>query len=703
MKTKSDEIIVPNVWGDLVDTDLNEKSWEFTNDGVINETEISPEVYNKTVNSLKNIPFGRLDIVENGEVIMNDYITLSSFITKIPHGIVDKKRPGIGATTVEINSRRNSIIVVPTKNLAYSKAIKHSHCQYVGSKISTQRGSVLLPELQNYLNNKEIEYKKFIVVADSLERVIKLIGDNEFNDYFLMVDEVDMLQSDSNYRPALENVMDYYFKFNKKNRCLLTATMKEFSNPLLQFETRFDLTDYRPKRDINVIHTNNINAIVKSEIEKHTDENKILIAYNSITQIMGIINNLNPETQKKCAILCSEASEKETAGYYSELDYDNKLSKRIVFMTCSYFAGVDIEDTYHLITVSNAERFYQILSIDKMTQIAGRCRLTNGLLSETIVFNTPNKSATLNCGNYKEELLNKAQKILNLYESADEISKNDNDLTKLFSIVKKAIQEKANERIGGEEINLTRQNIEGKFVHAYFNIDSIIEKDILNSGYYMFKDMLVNELATTNNILSFKSILIDKEESQKKAEEKSVHNIKELFDTYIEEAIAYIRQLESTGQLDDSNLFKVMKFSKRNAKEFYRRFIKLYKYADIDIILNLLWEIRAENMKSFKGINNAVIFWALEDNHSFKNDLSRKISFGEVYLARELHEILTPTISYHSLKRNKPRASVSLIKAFYKIERPRTKYKIIGENPKGFTEHKLRISEEENLIGYFMI
>jgi len=703
MGTKCDNVIIPNIWGDLVDTDLNEKSWELRDDGVINESEISPEVYNQIIDSLNNIPIGRKHGVINGEVLIDNYFTLSSFITKIPHGIVDKKRPGIGATTVEINSRRNSIIVVPTKTLAYNKTLKHSHCQYVGSKIGTKRGAVLLPELQDYINNKDIEYKKFIVVADSLERVTKLIGDNVYNNYFLMVDEVDMLQSDSNYRPALENVMDYYFRFNKKNRCLLTATMKEFSNPMLQFETRFDLTDFKPKRKIHVVHTDNINAVVKIGIELYNNDEKILIAYNSISQIMGIIYNLDEKLQKECSILCSEASEKETAGFYAELTDKNKLPNRIVFMTCSYFAGIDIEDKYHLITVSNAERFYQILSIDKMTQIAGRCRIENGLLSETIVYNTPNKSATLLSGDIKDICLNKAQKIINLYESADEICKYDNELVKLFSIVKKAIQEKANEKIGGEEINLTRLNIDGKYVPAYFNIDSIVEKEILDSGYYMDEKMLVNELSKTNKILSFEPIVINKKESQIIAEEKSINNIKELFDIYIKEAMAYIRQLEATGRLNDSNLNIVMRNAKRNAKDFYNRFIKLYKYADTDIILDLLWEIRADNKKSFKGVNNAVIFWALEDNHPFKLDISNMIRLGEVYTAHELHALLIPIISYTSLKEIKQRASISLIKACYNIERPRTKYKVIGKNPKGFKEHKLRISKGENLINYFMI
>lgn len=49
-----------------------------------------------------------------------------------------------------------------------------------------------------------------------------------------MIDEIDVLQSDNNYRPQLEDVIDYYLLFPPKNRCMVTATMKEFTNPLFK-------------------------------------------------------------------------------------------------------------------------------------------------------------------------------------------------------------------------------------------------------------------------------------------------------------------------------------------------------------------------------------------------------------------------------------------------------------------------------------
>ena len=64
------------------------------------------------------------------------------------------------------------------------------------------------------------------------------------------------------------------------------------------------------------------------------------------------------------------------------------MAKRINFATCCYFTGIDIEDEYHLISVSDTRHSHSILSIDRMTQIHGRCRISKGVLSETLVYST---------------------------------------------------------------------------------------------------------------------------------------------------------------------------------------------------------------------------------------------------------------------------------------------------------------------------
>lgn len=201
----------------------------------------------------------------------------------MPHGIVNKQIPGVGATTLEINANRNSIIVLPTKALAFSKCKKHPNTLYIGSEIKDEKERTTDQEIIEYLQKEG--HKKLLVVADSLGRLLKLIKEENYKDYFLMIDEIDVLQSDSNYRPQLEDVIDYYLLFPLKNRCMVTATMKEFTNPLLKKECLFLISwQWEKKRNIKLLHTNNIIQVVVNEIKSHPNE-KIVIAYNSILQI----------------------------------------------------------------------------------------------------------------------------------------------------------------------------------------------------------------------------------------------------------------------------------------------------------------------------------------------------------------------------------------------------------------------------------
>ncbi|KAB1316271.1 hypothetical protein F3B53_26855, partial [Bacteroides ovatus] len=297
--------ITYNTFADVIDwDDLTEKDYQTIQELKENGITITPDT---VIEDLSGFPVGEAPNKVKG-IFANKRHLLSNYLTKMPHGLVDKKITGIGATTLEINSKRNSIIVFPTKALAYGKHSKHPNTLYVGSEIKGEKEKVTNQQIEEYLAKGG--YKKLLVVADSLGRLLGIIGKN-YKDYFLMIDEVDVLQTDNNFRPQLENVIDYYFMFPSKNRCMVTATMKEFNNPLLKKECKFSITwTYNARRDVKLLHTNNIIQAVIEKVISHPTE-KVFIAYNSILQIRNIIASLDEETRKECAILCSEASIKE--------------------------------------------------------------------------------------------------------------------------------------------------------------------------------------------------------------------------------------------------------------------------------------------------------------------------------------------------------------------------------------------------------
>lgn len=693
--------ITYNTFADVIDwDDLTEKDYQTIQELKENGITITPDT---VIEDLSGFPVGEAPNKVKG-IFANKRHLLSNYLTKMPHGLVDKKITGIGATTLEINSKRNSIIVFPTKALAYGKHSKHPNTLYVGSEIKGEKEKVTNQQIEEYLAKGG--YKKLLVVADSLGRLLGIIGKN-YKDYFLMIDEVDVLQTDNNFRPQLENVIDYYFMFPSKNRCMVTATMKEFNNPLLKKECKFSITwTYNARRDVKLLHTNNIIQAVIEKVISHPTE-KVFIAYNSILQIRNIIASLDEETRKECAILCSEASIKEAGEYFApKLGDNDTLPARINFATCCYFTGIDIEDSYHLITVSDVRRSHSMLTLDRMTQIHGRCRKVNGILSETIIYNTLGYVSVMeSMDSYAVTLLHKAKKVLKVIESADDIMQGDHTLTDLFAMVKEAIREKAQERIAGNElINLTRKDVHGKDVPAYLNIDYIIERTELYSTYFM-PETLKEVLSKQVKIISYNSLNYDVSPEQNIIEKTNKDAQNKLTDSNIQDAIKYIKTLSTTGQLNDNTLYSYTRYCGSKTKIFLERFIKLYRYVDLDSLLHQLWEIRTSNSVVFKNLNNTVMYWALDEEHPFKVAIRRCFTLNRSYSANEIQDKLTPIVQYHLHKVLKPRKYVALLKSMYATDRTSgNKYIIRNENPRGFREHTCRIAtKENNLLKLFML
>ena len=153
------------------------------------------------------------------------------------------------------------------------------------------------------------------------------------------------------------------------------------------------------------------------------------------------------------------------------------------------------------------------------------------------------------------------------------------------------------------------------------------------------------------------------------------------------------------GSLNDNTLKTCIRQSKRNKRIFLERFGRLYKYVDLDSLLNQLWEIRTDNDVAFKNLNNAVMYWALAEEHPFKKAIRESFSVNQTLSSPEIQAILVPIVKYHLHKVLMPRKYISLFKSMYKTDRPRNQYVIKGENPLQLKEHKDRIAPEENNLG----
>lgn len=662
---------------------------------------------------------------------------LGQVFNQLPYGILSKNRTGIGATTLEINSERDSIIVVPTKNLAYNKAqTGNGKYLYVGSAISGKAGSgTTKKDIIKYITNTSIFPKKIITVADSLQKVLNVLDYLKIdkNTYFLTVDEVDIIQSDSTFRPKLENVIDHYFTFNPQNRCLLSATIGVFSHPKVREEPLIEVEFQVPKpREIQLCKTNNPNQFVHDLIKSLEGTGKIVIAYNSLTQIQIIIEllqayaikgiedngeqkRIKQEIKDKCGILCSDASKNKVKEFYQELsineDHQTLLPKEINFMTCAFFVGLDIDEPFHLISVSNTNIPYTLLSPSKYTQIAGRGR--QGLCSEHIVYDV-NRKQNLPpdyLATYKDKLIEKAEEIETLYAATKAICKRKPEMIPICNKVNNAIQTEATENIGGIPIPLTYQDILGDYKISYFNIDALYEKKILRNSLYASHRALEQVLKKEGHHVKASYDEIPYSEIQKKVEQIVEESNNETIKEEMEVAISELKKLDKEGSLSDIVLKEYIDNSSRGMKTFYERFKSLYGYINLDILIDKL----VKDEETLKGVDRdqyeqwyqSIIFWALEENHNFK------IAMKQTFLSEE-HKRFTPKLIKQEMRRiyidfglkHNDYTAVSLFRKFFgtsEIHNKTERYYTV----KGvffdllLAEHKEYISKDEDITSLF--
>lgn len=554
---------------------------------------------------------------------------LGDFFDVLPYGIINKTITGIGATTLELNSKRNSIIVLPTKSIAYSKyKIKEKKngvdsCIYVGSPIGDIKSDVTIRHIKDYIA-RDNGYKKFLVVADSLYKVLEAIGKDNYDDYFLMVDEIDTLQIDNTYRPVLEKVIDFYSKFKQTNRAVVSATLRGFTHPELLKETVITTTyPIQEKRDIKLIHTNNedrcIVNTIKDILEEDSEAN-ILVAYNSVesitTCIKLLIEELGESINGKIGVLCSEKSKDKIDDYYIEVE-DGKLLRNIVFMTCAYFVGVDINTKCHIISVSSFRKPFTLLSKEKLTQIVGRCR--PGALSETIIYVTKDKATEENISKYKDYLLNKASTLIKAVKAFKKTLDSAPELFSTANYVEEIIKHVGVEKIYNSSIPIIRENVDKELVPSYFNIDALLERWALLHELYKEKDILLNELENEGHKVSLNDEEYEYTELQKKIDE----TLRSTKAERIEQALQKAKEdlLELSG-LDDPQKEVAFKKLHKNCtlelKKLFDNFEKLSPYYEVKYLVNLLTDHHNDDSRVYKKLINSLVFHALDDTHPFK-------------------------------------------------------------------------------------
>ena len=309
---------------------------------------------------------------------------LSDVMNEIPSNcILSKKIPGCGATTLELDTNRSSIIVVPNVPVIVSKCNKYPNLLGVYEKVTVS-------EICNYINKKRI--RKIMTTPESFSKVksaCEKCNINIYTDFFLLEDECHQIIKDVDYRPDIVMPMNDFFLFNRK--ALVSATPIGFSDPRFE-ESHFEIieitADYDYRQDITVTRTYNIAKAVGQYLENHNGT--ICFFINSVVEIYSLMKHFG--IMEDSAVYCAPKSRSKLKNEYdftnAYTEWSADTMKKYNFFTGRFFTAFDLELPYKtdLVMITdpyNAE--YTMLDVDTdCIQICGRFR--NGINSATHIY-----------------------------------------------------------------------------------------------------------------------------------------------------------------------------------------------------------------------------------------------------------------------------------------------------------------------------
>ena len=353
---------------------------------------------------------------EDKVIVINQGGKMMDEFDFLPNGIINKTETGIGATTLELLSKRHSIIVQPTRAIVFDKLKPIAFKGRDNKNAFGVHGGVTDEEIKDHLDKKN-EFNKFVVVANSVNKLINILNEYDsvslYEDYFFLVDEAEQYLTEASYRAEINDVFDHYFNFNIKCRAIMSATLYyRFSDPRMAAERLITIKYPAPTvRDISLIQTNSVYQCTANNLRLTNGNNLIFI--DSINCILKIIALLKVN-EKECAIYCSDNDEsKIKAGVYYK-EFTDKPAAKYNFYTSSYFSGIDIYEEFNIYTVINALNPQTMIAPSKLMQIRGRAR--EKCLSDNIIFSYNYKNRN-NYNETKSDFLTDAKNALELSNS----------------------------------------------------------------------------------------------------------------------------------------------------------------------------------------------------------------------------------------------------------------------------------------------
>ena len=294
---------------------------------------------------------------------------LSQILDQIPSNcLFNKGVTGCGGTTLEIESNRNSIILVPNVNLVLNKCNSYPNLIGVYGDIDKFKFNIKFKKKQ--------QYKKIIATYDALPKLIEWVGDDIFN-YFLLIDEYHILFNSYGFRyKAITYVLQNYNRF--KNFCFMTATPLKDYNVLEELKNLDQIVVEWPNAtpvntELRSVYFTS-KEIIKEINESLSKDYNLHIFINSLNTIRSIVKGIN--TSNFRTICSKDAEKKDKKEGKLKIDSVNSPVRKVNFYTATAFEGVDIYDPIgKTIVVSDTNVSQSLVDISTLfIQICGRLR-----------------------------------------------------------------------------------------------------------------------------------------------------------------------------------------------------------------------------------------------------------------------------------------------------------------------------------------
>ena len=334
----------------------------------------------------------------------------------LPHGIIDKRYTGIGATTLQLTSNTNTILVLPFVRLAEEKANNPDfNAHYCKAGYGFEKN------IQKYIES-DIEPKRLIIVADNLHKLPEVLGEDIYDKYQVVIDECEILQTQSGFRNVLPRCIDEFLKYSKKT--LVSATPIYFTDTNLDSLPKIEVQrENEAKKNLILIKAVDPCHFVSKKIITSTNNNKnekFLIGCNSTKGIKNIIEYLSTSGFDKVKVLASDYTLKKLKPKYSGELKNFKLPAQVTICTSAYNSGLDIKDKFHLVGVSLDEEIHQSFSVESFVQFEGRER-TDSIISRALVVKSPFDHSCFESIPTKEQLNEKFKSLNNVVDSVNKI------------------------------------------------------------------------------------------------------------------------------------------------------------------------------------------------------------------------------------------------------------------------------------------